>query len=391
VSDEIIGSAYAPAKGQYVRLTRLQLKGFRSIAAEDIAFTTVNALIGPNGAGKSNLIAFLRMLAYMLSGDQGLSRYVAQLGGATEILHYGPKVTPRMWACLTLETEQGVNDYEFTLAYASGDRLYFDMERCRFSAKGKSINNKWIDFGAGHNSPGLLHTPEATALKTQKTILTLLRGLHVYQFHDTSRLAKLKQGSFESDNRFLRDDAGNIAAFLLRLREKYFVYYRRIIEVLKQIAPFFEDFILESEGGKVLLRWADDCGDYIFGPDQMSDGTIRAVALLTLLLQPPELLPAMIVIDEPELGLHPFAVRVVAALVRAAASERQCLVATQSPEFLNEFDIEEVIIVDRIGDSSSLRRLSAPEFEIWLDDYTLGELWDMNLLGGRPNAATSKS
>lgn len=379
------GDASAPR----AMLSKLELGGFRSIASEELDFRPVNVLIGPNGAGKSNLIAFFRLLSFMLSAEQGLARYVAQAGGASSLLYYGPKVTPAIRAHLVLETAQGTNDYEFALAYAAGDSFYFERERCRFSADGKAKNPRWIDFGVGHTAPKLLDAPQEAARKTQRTILSLLRGVQVYQFHDTSSEARVKQRGLVEDDRYLRGDAGNLAAFLLRLHEKYPPYYRRICEALRQIAPFFEDFVLEPEGGRVLLRWRETRPDLVFGPHQMSDGTIRAVALLTLLLQPPELLPSMIVLDEPELGLHPAAVRMVAGLVRAASVSRQCFVATQSPEFLNEFNVEDVIVVERPYGASRLRRLPPEQFERWLDEYSLGELWDMNLLGGRPRPAAT--
>ena len=296
-------------------------------------------------------------------------------------------MTPAIRAHLVLETAQGTNDYEFALAYAAGDSFYFERERCRFSVGGKAKNPRWIDFGVGHTAPRLLDAPQEAARKTQRTILSLLRGVQVYQFHDTSSEARMKQRGLVEDDRYLRGDASNLAAFLLRLHEQYPPYYRRICEALRQIAPFFDDFALEPEGGRVLLRWRETRPDFVFGPHQMSDGTIRAVALLTLLLQPPELLPSMIVLDEPELGLHPAAVRMVAGLVRAASVSRQCFVATQSPEFLNEFDVDDVIVVERPDGASRLRRLLPEQFERWLDEYSLGELWDMNLLGGRPRPA----
>lgn len=372
------------ANASPVTLSKLELGGFRSIASEALVFKRVNILIGPNGAGKSNLIAFFRMLSFMLSAEQGLARYVAQAGGAGSLLYDGPKVTPVVRAHLVLETAQGTNDYEFALAYAAGDSFYFERERCRFSAEGMPPNPRWIDFGVGHAAPKLLDAPQEAARKTQRTILSLLRGVQVYQFHDTSSEARVKQRALVGDNRYLKGDAGNLAAFLLLLREQYPSYYRRICEALRQIAPFFEDFELEPEGERVLLRWRETRSDLLFGPHQMSDGTIRAVALLALLLQPPELLPSMIVLDEPELGLHPAAVRTIAGLVRAASVTRQCFVATQSPEFLSEFDVDDVIVVERPDGASRLRRLPPERFEIWLDEYSLGELWDMNLLGGRP-------
>lgn len=376
-------------KRPHVLVTELEIKGFRSIAAEKIALQSVNVLIGPNGAGKSNLIAFFRMLSFMLSSPAGLATYVGKAGGASSLLHNGPKVTDKIEGRLVLATDVGINEYDFALAYAAGDTLYFERERCRFSAKGLPVNQRWIDFGAGHSRPKLLDAPQDAAKKTQRTILSLLRSLQVYQFHDTSTKAPVKQSGLVDDDRYLREDAANLAPFLLRLQTHHEPYYRRIVDTLRQFAPFFQDFVLEPDGRSVLLRWRAADSDVVFGPHQMSDGTIRAVALLTLLLQPPHLLPSMIVIDEPELGLHPFAARVIAGLVHSAAIERQCLVATQSPQFLDEFDVSEVVIVERVADGSRFRRLTEGEYQRWLSEYSLSELWDMNVLGGRPHAITA--
>ena len=206
----------------------------------------------------------------------------------------------------------------------------------------------------------------------------------MYQFHDTSAEAPPKRKSRIDAGRFLRGDAGNLASFLFNMKDAQPDYYGRIVKTVRLIAPFFDDFDLEDDQGYTLLRWREVGSEELFGPSQISDGTLRAMALVTLLLQPPASMPPMLVIDEPELGLHPVGLQIVSGLVRAASQSRQCLIATQAPAFLDALDPANVIVVERRGRSSTFRRLEAASLKTWLDEYDLAELWDMNLLGGRP-------
>jgi len=372
------------------KLARLAVKGFRSIADQELALADINVMIGPNGAGKSNLIGFCRMLSFMVSSEHGLATFVAQSGGAGALLHDGPKKTPQIDARLRIDYQQGSNEYKFRLGHAADDTFIFLEEKCRYSASGRPENPHWIDLGAGHRTPQMLRSSQLSVQRTQKTILNLMRRLAVYQFHDTSDGARIKQRCSILDDRYLRGDASNIAAFLLRLREHRSEYYYRIVETIRQLAPFFDDFVLEPEYEYVILRWREIGSDLVFGPSQASDGTLRAISLITLLLQPIETMPSMIVIDEPELGLHPFAVRVISGLIRSVSTSRQCIVATQSTQFLDEFKADEVIVVERFDRATRFNRISENELENWLSEYSLSELWDMNIFGGRPRPVAAQ-
>lgn len=367
------------------KLTRLKLSGFKSIEQEDVNFTSLDLLIGPNGAGKSNLIGFLKLISFMLSSDSGLATYVAKSGGASALLHDGPKKTKEIEAEITITTHQGENQYRFRLGYAADDTFIFLEEQCRFSRRDRPTRNeRWISFGAGHRSPQILTRNEAEVGKTRHVILHLLRGLAVFQFHDTSDESAMKRKGLLSDCQQLRSDGGNLAAVLFDLRDKEPLSYRRIVETIRLIAPYFDDFIFEPEYGRLLLRWRETGSEVAFGASQISDGTLRAIALVTLLLQPPKRLPPILVIDEPELGLHPFAIRIIADAIKAASVDHQCLIATQSAPLLNEFEAGSVLVVERPIRGSIFRRLDGESLASWLEDYGLGELWGMNLLGGRP-------
>ncbi len=367
-----------------VRLTKLTLRGFRSIKKlDDFEPGPMNVMIGANGAGKSNLISFFRLLSWMMLSPPDLQKYVSILGGANAILHDGAGTTQTIEGILTLETEVGENEYHFRLAHAAADTLIFTEEQYRFSAHDRPTKAPWKQLGAGHREAKIVQ--EADSDQTAKVIRSLLRQCRVYQFHNTSFTARMRQKWSADEDRWLREDGANLAPFLLRLRESNPTYYARILEVIRQITPFFADFELRREYDKVLLRWREQDCDMEFDASQASDGTLRTMALISLLLQPPDDLPGILILDEPELGLHPYAITVVAGLLRSAAQHVQVLVATQSTALVNHFEPEEVVVADRVGRESVFHRLDRENLSEWLEEYSISELWEKNVIGGRPS------
>ena len=153
------------------------------------------------------------------------------------------------------------------------------------------------------------------------------------------------------------------------------------------MAPFFRDFVLQPEkGDRLRLRWRQSDSGIVFSANQMSDGTLRFVCLATLLLHPQ--LPSLVVLDEPELGLHPFAIVQLAGLLRQASVRSRVLFATQSVTLMNQFALEDLIVVERADGASTFNRPDVEKLRGWLDDYSLGELWEKNLIGGRPGRDT---
>jgi len=196
-----------------------------------------------------------------------------------------------------------------------------------------------------------------------------------------------RQGSVH-DNAFLRADASNLAAFLFRLQSEAPDVYSQIRKTVRLAVPFFEDFVLKpttlpTEEQQIRLLWKQNDSDYALWPSQLSDGSIRFICLVTALLQPDP--PTAIIIDEPELGLHPYAITLLGALIRSAATRTQVIVSTQSVPLLNEFEIEDLIVVEREEGGSVFKRLAEADFTSWLEDYSIGELWEKNVLGGRPS------
>ncbi|MFA6967866.1 AAA family ATPase [Bosea sp. (in: a-proteobacteria)] len=368
---------------------QIEIKGFKSIKCTSISPSGINVLIGANGSGKSNLISVFRFLSYIIASPSGsLQRYIAENGGASAILYGGPKRSREIEISITIRTERGRNEYRFRLFFAAGDTLLFADEACRFLPDGRS-DGRWIELGAGQKEALIIDHSNKAATTTRNTIAGLLRDLIVYHFQDTSREARIKRRWPINDGNYLKFDGANIAPFLFSMRGSHPDYYRRIVETIRQIAPFFDDFVFEDEHNSMLLKWSERASDAVFSVEQASDGTLRSIALVTALMQPPSKLPALIVLDEPELGLHPYAINIVSGLIKSAGELRQILLATQSPTLLDTFDPESVIVVDRDAEGSHFRKMGTEDLEEWLSEYTLSDLWNRNIIGGRPKEVRS--
>ena len=368
-----------------IRLKKLTLHGFKSIRSLDsFEPAPINVLVGANGSGKSNFISFFRLVSWMIAAPGNLQVHIASMGGANAVLHDGSDRTREIDAELQIETDRGRNDYAFRLFYAAGDTLVFAEEKYRFCPADKSSEFRWTNLGAGHREAKLIDAAER-GNDTARVILSLVRKCVVYQFHNTSMTARLRGKWDGDDSRWLKEDGANLGAFLLRLRDEEPGYFHRIVETTRLVLPFFADYELARDGfGKVLLQWRERGSDVVFSAAQASDGMLRAMALLALLLQPEKDLPGVLILDEPELGLHPHAIGVVASLLRRASVHCQVLAASQSTAFVNQFAPEEIVVVDRKERESVFRRLDSRELEDWLKDYSIAELWEKNVFGGKP-------
>lgn len=368
------------------RLTSITLRGYKTIQRLD-SFEpgSITILIGPNGAGKSNFISFFRFLSWALVPPGQLQTHIAEVGGASAILHVGETTTREMETILNLTTELGVNEYSFRLFHAAGDTLVFADEWFRFQRHGRPRSA--ISLGAGHKESQLFSksTDGDRTAETADAILKMLRRIIVHQFHNTSSTARIRNKWDLNDGRWLKEDAGNLAAFLFRLQQMEPKYYDRIVNTIRLILPFFAAFEFNPEYGKVLLQWRELGSDHVFSAHQAADGMLRIMALVALLQQPERDLPDVLVLDEPELGLHPYAIHILASLIKSVSTHTQIVVATQSVSLIDRFDPENIVVVSRAGRESKLRRLGSHEFEEWLGEYTLSELWEKNVLGGRPS------
>ena len=365
------------------KLATITLRGFKTIQdLESFNPRPLTVLIGPNGVGKSNFISFFRMMGWMLADSGNLQLYVGQQGGAGKLLHHGSRITREIEAELTIQTDVGENQYSFRLVFAAGDTLIFADESYRFSRNIYGSTAPWIVTGAGHRGPLLLE--KAYGDPTARVIRDILQRIIVYQFHNTADNARIRGKWAVNDNRYLKEDAANIAPFLLRLREHESWHYRRILDHIRLILPFFSDFELVNDYEHMLLAWREQGSDQVFDASQASDGMLRVIALVSLLLQPEETLPDVLILDEPELGLHPYAIEIVGGLIGAVSKSIQVIVATQSAALVNCFEPEDIVVVEREGRKSVFRHLDPEKLGEWLDEYSLAELWEKNVLGGQP-------
>lgn len=362
------------------KLEKLTIKRFKSIREQTFQLGSLNVLIGANGVGKSNFVEVFRFLREIVG--QHLAEYTVRKGGADNLLYYGRRESQEMEFFLEFGEGTSSNSYRVVLRATDDDSLFIHREIAYFHDKLRYPDkpyDKPVAFDERESKLGNVNHI------CTKQVFADLQSYRVYHFHDTSDSSPLKSPAALEDNRYLREQGSNLAAFLYLLQEKYPDHFNIIVQTIRQIAPFFEQFRLaplELNESKIRLEWKERGSDAYFGPQALSDGTLRFICLATLLLQPR--LPAIVLLDEPELGLHPAAITLLASLLSSAAERTQVIIATQSVNLVNQFTPEVVWIVDRREGQSVFTHLSEASMEGWLDDYALGELWEKNLLGGRP-------
>ena len=373
------------------RLDFISISGFKSIGSEQqLSLGDVTVCLGANGAGKSNLISFFRMLNYMTT--DGLQNFIAKNGMANAILHFGPAFTKTISFKLNFSDKDWKDIYIADLTFGMPDSIFISGEQIVAQQDGRPRPIRGFLQSAGRYESALNGTSfENKAIKNSCRVLnTMLSKCRVFQFHDTSESSRLRNSCYIEDGKFLKSDAGNLPAFLYAMKINSPKYYQRIIEHIKTVVPQFQDFVLEpsvNNQQNILLNWIGEKGsEYLFGPHQLSDGSLRYMALTALLLQPKETLPDMIVLDEPELGLHPAAIVSLAGMISIAKQNCQILLATQSPKLANQFSPDEIVVVnyDKNNHESVFKRLDSEKLKNWLQDYSIEELWEKNVIGGRP-------
>lgn len=371
------------------KIESIKIQGFRSLA--DVELTDLpNAavLIGPNGSGKSNVLRYLDMVYFILR-FRDLATFVVQQGGADDQLYRGADATESLYADLVCRMPSGLMGYDFTLAYSMLDRLYFHSESIRQLQLEPSLEAWSYDLGRGHQETNLVEFAGSASLPLEraekiKDVLRFFRNRAVFQFCDTTYHSNIKARQDINDSDRLLFHGGNLAAVLYRLEQEDPKRYDYICRLISRILPTFDRFDLEESYGKVMLRWKALGSDKTMGAHLTSDGSLRAFCLVTLLNLPEEMLPSVILLDEPELGLHPSAVGLIGAMIRVMSRHRQVIVATQSPLLLDEFELGEVYVFDLKDGQTRVHRPDEEGLKNWVKKYSTGEIWLTNLLGGRP-------
>jgi predicted ATPase len=376
-------------------LETLTIRNFKSIREQTLKLGPLNVFIGGNGSGKSNMIEvfrFLREIVEVLGTPLGqgprshaaqrFAAYTAIKGGADSLLYFGRRTSPEMSFLLEFGEKDNAVGYAVLLTATNDDSLVISREQ--------TFHPDPNEFGGAQKDAGQTVVAKESNLRTyddtnSRQARRDIDGYRVYHFHDTSDSAPMRGTSDVDDNRLLRPQAENLAAFLYWMQEMQPAHMSNIQDAIRQVAPFFDEFRLAPSRlnpSKIRLEWKHRGSDMYFNASSLSDGTLRFICLATLLLQPE--LPSLVLLDEPELGLHPAAVTLLASLLSSAATRTQVIVATQSVTLVNQFEPEQVWAVDREDQQSVFRHLSSADMSGWLEDYALGELWEKNVLGARP-------
>jgi predicted ATPase len=341
----------------------------------DLELNPINILIGANGAGKSNFIGFFKLLKNMY--DRNLQNYIADEAGADNVLYFGLKQSTFLKGIVEFNNK---NRYYFQLNPNQEGNLYYNNEGTQFNR----------DWGLGWDKENMGNGYFESILKTKQYgrygfVKWFMTSFMVFHFHDTSKTAKIKQPCDISDNQILREDGANLAAYLYALQHTHPKDFKRIEMVIRSVAPYFERFDLNPDRINrdiIRLEWKEKGSDAYFNAKHLSDGTLRFIALTTLLLQPEA--PQVIIIDEPELGLHPFAINKLAGLIKKTSAKTQIIISTQSVNLVDNFEPEDIITVDREEGQSVFHRQSSETLKDWLADYSISDLWNKNVIGGRP-------
>ena len=363
-----------------IMIEQIGIYNYKSIRDALVPLKKINILIGENGAGKSNFISFFEMIKAIY--DKRLGIYMLSNGGIDSQLYRGRKCSK---AINGLIDYNNTNAFFFKLSPGIGDKAFIEETGDYFNTKGLNSkeyvlwNKTYWDRAAEESNISEFGDYRANSIRH------LLGSFIVYHFHDTSKTSSMRQPCQIGDNITLRHDASNLPAVLYRLHQTDISAYRLIEAMVRSVAPYFKRFKLApmiTDPSRIRLEWEEQDSDMYLDATSFSDGTLRFIALATLLLQTK--LPETIIIDEPELGLHPAAMVKLSAMIKKASAKAQIIIATQSVSLISNFSIDDLIVVGRAENQSTFHRLNQENFIHWLDNYSVGELWEKNIIGGRP-------
>lgn len=358
----------------------IEIENYKSIRKMHLEMKPINILIGSNGVGKSNFISFFRFLRNIY--EQNLKNYTAEEGGTEDLLYFGSKTSGFLGGNIVFIIDDMLkNGYSFRLKPNKDERFFFEIDVATFFDKNCPVNPTKSLIGSGYLESQL----KDSRFGIPSDVKNYMESFQIFHFHDTSQSSKMRKSVNIADNSFLREDASNLSAFLYYLQEKHPKILKKIETVLRSVAPYFGCFNLSPDRineDMIRLEWKEKGSDMYFNAKHLSDGTLRFIALATLLLQPNT--PEVIIIDEPELGLHPFAISKLAGLIKKTSIKTQIIVSTQSVNLVDNFEPEDIITVDRKDDQSVFSRQNSEELKEWLNEYSLSDLWNKNVIGGRP-------
>lgn len=358
-------------------INEIKVSGYKSIQESAIKLNNLNILIGTNGSGKTNFLSIFKFLNHII--NENLQKTVMLSGGADNFLYYGREITNK----ITIEIEFGTSKYHIELS-PTRDILIIDKEVLTSTSPNNSPSD--IPFTKKELESNFRRETLLRPSKIADQMLDAMKDWKIYHFHDTSANSPIRSTTKINDLNYFNDDGSNLASYLYFLKQHHPQNYLSIEKSIQHVAPYFDKFKLEpnlSNKKMIYLKWLSKGFDQQMSIDDFSDGTLRFICYATLLQQPQEFIPQTLIIDEPELGLHPKALESLASMIKTLSKQKQVLVSTQSVEFINYFDIGDLIVVERDNTDSKFKRLEYEKFEKLLEEYSVGDLWIKNLLEGR--------
>lgn len=396
----------------------IKIEGFRSFKKVELNLEPLSVLIGPNGGGKSNFMDLLALLAEAGSGQ--LANGILKRGGFHDIA-FGFDTSGEMrvelrfkellhpWR-LALQASGKKLDVVFRMvarAFGTGVQVTEELVR-QESAEEPALSEEMVRRGLvgsvfkGWSESGGLVTEERSGVSPIELAITQVRDPAKYPAA-SAVLKKLGEWAFYRDvdvgvqsavrqpatirpETRLLPDGSNLSSVFHEIQQEHSDDWADILEIFKTAYPEFVKLTVPASGGdgKVILRWFERPFERQGGlsANLLSDGTLKLLCLVAILKNPVP--PPLICIDEPEVGLHPDWIELVAELMQSAAARTQLIVATHSPQIVAKLDPEQVIVTEKHDGETHLTRLNGKELEKWLDEFNLSDLWLAGHIGGRP-------
>lgn len=369
------------------KLESVSVAGFRSIRQQKVDLAPINVIVGPNGSGKSNFLGVFSLLAALRRSR--LQHYIQKAGGANQILHFGAEQTDAVELEWCFRNDDVQNRYRIRLEVNALDQLAPAGEEISIWNQEQYETPASMALAPNKLEAGISIAQDVRFPDVLKYIQGRLDMYQTYHFPYAGFNSPMLRNAEMRLSYPLLPSGENLAPFLYSLREHHKDRYELIRRTLRMVTPFFDDFVLEplqENSDFIRLQWTHLGHVGTFDVSAMSDGTVRFAALATLFLQPHHYLPPVILIDEPELGLHPAAMTILAAMMRSASLHSQIIVATQSAGFLDHFQPNDVLVAEREAGSTTFTRLKNEDLADELKHSRLGELWEFNEFGGRPRS-----
>lgn len=395
-------------------ITEIKLVNFLSFEDETFHLDKKqNVLVGINGSGKSNLLKALRLVKEGVSGI-GLRKYVIDnLGGLDNILFKSIENNKNGKIGLHFTLDHNVVQkfgFRFTDDIIYSIEIYKQPSTSNYYVKEKIQNNKgfiYLDFDSGNGVLNELDKSatykktalvkyddfiESTELALSKiydtdryyalsTIRKAIGDIIVYDYFDTTPKSNIRKPMLPTSEKRLLPDGTNLPQILNTIKINHKSSYNKIAEMLNEVNPKFKGFDFNFIGGNIELMLEEEGLNSSVHVNNISDGTLRYLCLLSILFNPDR--GSLICIDEPEVGLHPDMISNIGNSIVDASEYSIFLISTHSENLLNCFNIENIRVFEKDErNSSKISFYEEKDFEGWYEDFSIGKMWRQGDLGG---------